>query len=150
MKQSKNPQTPFCLNENSIKELDWWVRNLELSNGRAIITSGIRVVIQTDPSKKGWGAFCQSKSIGGEWTLQESALHINVLEFKAVKLALLIFVKILQLDKAHFQRDNMTALSYLVKMGGTRNREMATLAKEIWDFALSRKITITAEIFQEG
>ena len=60
-------------------------------------------------------------------------------------MALLIFVKILQMDKAHFQIDNMTALSYLVKMGGTRNREMATLAKEIWDFALSRKITITAE-----
>ena len=64
MKQSQNPQTPFCLNEDSIKELDWWVRNLELSNSRAMITSGVRVVIQTDASKKGWGAFCQGKSIG--------------------------------------------------------------------------------------
>ena len=33
----------------------------------------------------------------------------------------------------------------LVKLGGAQNREIAILAKEIWDFALSRKITITAE-----
>ena len=30
-------------------------------------------------------------------------------------------------------------------MGGTRSREMTALAKEIWEFALSQKITITAE-----
>ena len=50
--KSQNPQTPFCLNEDSVKELDWWVRNLDLSNGRTMITSGIRVVLQTDVSKK--------------------------------------------------------------------------------------------------
>ena len=68
-----------------------------------------------------------------------------MLELKAVKLALLTSGKILQMDKAHFQIDNMTALSYLLKMGGIQNREMATLARKIWDFSLSRKIMITAE-----
>ena len=105
---------------------------------------GTRLVIQTDASKKGWGVFCQSKLIGRQWTLQESAIPINVLELKVVKLALPKFVKIVQMNKAHFQLDNMTALSYLVKIGVTQNREITTLAKEICDFALSRKITITA------
>ena len=53
LKQSQNPQKSFFLNEDSIKELDWWVRDLKLSHGKAMITSGIRVVIQTDTSKKG-------------------------------------------------------------------------------------------------
>ena len=94
------------------------MRNLELSNGRAMITSGILVVIQTDASKKGWGALCQGKSIGGKVGIRRQH-YTHVLELKTVKLALLTFAKILQMDKAHFQIDNMTTLSYLVKMGGT-------------------------------
>jgi len=39
--------------------------NLEISNGRANLTSEIKVIIQTDASKKGWDAFCQNKSVGG-------------------------------------------------------------------------------------
>ena len=57
----------------------------------------------------------------------------------------LTFHKIFSLKAAHFQVDNTTALSYLMKMGGTGSREMTALAKEIWEFALSQKIIITAE-----
>ena len=154
MKRSQNPQILFCVNEDSIKELDWWVRNLELSNGRAMITSGIRVVIQTDASNEGLGRILsrqidrETMDITGERSTHK-CVKSNKTAIKAIKLTLLTFVKIFQMDKAHFQIDNMTALSYLVKMGGTRNREMETLAKEIWDFAQSRKLTITGEYLPE-
>ena len=52
---------------------------------------------------------------------------------------------VLSESRAHFQVDNTTALSYLMKMGGTGSREMTAVAKEIWEFALSQKIITTAE-----
>jgi len=101
-----------------MQELEWWAKNLELSNGRAILRQNdTKVTIQADASKKGWGAYCQNETIGGQWTQQESSLHINVLEMTAIKLALLTFSKTLELKGVHFQTDNMSALSYLVKMG---------------------------------
>ena len=45
----------------------------------------------------------------------------------------------------HIQVDKMTALSYLLKMGGTKNPELIQISKEIWKFLLGQGITITAE-----
>ena len=39
----------------------------------------------------------------------------------------------------------MSALSYLMKMGSTQNKEMIAITKEIWGFALSKEIMLTAE-----
>ena len=41
--------------------------------------------------------------------------------------------------------DNQTALSYLLKMGGTKNQELLKVSKEIWDYLLKHQIMITAE-----
>ena len=45
----------------------------------------------------------------------------------------------------HVRMDNMTALSYLIKMGDTKNQEFTVIRKEIWQYLLKRKITVTAE-----
>ena len=45
----------------------------------------------------------------------------------------------------HIHMDNVTALSYLIKMGDTKNQELTVIRKEIWQYLLKRKITITAE-----
>ena len=112
---------------------------------KSILSPINKTIIQTDASQKGWGAYCQKISIGGQWTLQESRLHISLRELKAINLALLTFHKMFSLKAAHFQVDNTTAQSCLIKMGGTGSREMTALAKEIWESALSQKIIITAE-----
>ena len=63
------------------------------------------------------GSVCQGIPTGGEWNLQEQQLHINVLKMKAVKLALLVYHKHFLMKAIHFQIDNATALTYLVKIG---------------------------------
>ena len=45
----------------------------------------------------------------------------------------------------HFHADNMSAASYLMKMEGTQNKKMIAIYEEIWAFALSKGIMITAE-----
>ena len=39
--------------------------------------------------------------------------------------------------------DNQATLTYLVKMGGTRNLLMIQEAKEMWEFCLANQITLT-------
>ena len=41
--------------------------------------------------------------------------------------------------------DNIVALSYVVKMGGTRNQLLVQISKEIWEYLLEKGIAITAE-----
>ena len=62
-----------------------------------------------------------------------------------MKLAILTFTKGKSVTAIHLQIDNMTALSYLVKMGGTRSPELLQVAKEIWDYLLANGIAVTAE-----
>ena len=41
-------------------ELLWWISNLEHSNGKFCIQNHLdQMLIQTDASKKGWGAVCK-------------------------------------------------------------------------------------------
>ena len=67
----------------------------------------------------------------GIWSYQERTKHINVLELIAVKLAILTFNKGKSVTTNSLQIDNMVALFYLVKMGGTRSQELLQVAKEI-------------------
>ena len=41
--------------------------------------------------------------------------------------------------------DNKIALSYLVKIGGTHNKDFLDLSKQILDYLQSKNITITVE-----
>ena len=61
-------------------------------------------------------------------------LHINLLELKAVELALLTFNKQKYLKAVYFQIGNNAALLYLVKMVGTGNQMLVKLSKEIWQY----------------
>ena len=75
--------------------------------------------------------------------MEEHFLHINVLELKAIRLALLIFSEQKSLKAVHFQIDNTTALLYLVKMEGTGNQMLLKISQEIWQHFLKHLITIT-------
>ena len=62
-----------------------------------------------------------------------------------MKLVILTFTRRKSVTTIHLQIDNMTALFYLVKMGGTRSQELLQVAKEIWDCLLASRIAVTAE-----
>ena len=58
---------------------------------------------------------------------------------------MLAFAKIWKMSAIHIQVDNMTALSYLLKMGGTKNPDLMQISKEIWEILFGQGITITAK-----
>ena len=73
-----------------------------------------------------FGAVCQGTITEGTWSYQEGTKRINILELIAVKLAILTFLKGKSVTAIHLQIDNMTDLSYLVKMGGNSQSRTAT------------------------
>ena len=77
-------------------------------------------------------------------------LHINVLEMKVVKLALLAYHKQFQMKAIHFQIDNTTALSYLAKMMEAKRKYLIELAKEIWKYLQHHATTVTVEYLQSS
>ena len=81
------------------------------------------ILIFTDASNQGWGAHLENMTVSGSWINQEKTLHINVLELKAVFLALKSF----QNKRILRATDNATVVSYLNKQGGTHSWDMCLL-----------------------
>ena len=85
----------------------------ELHSGTGVVVKQHRIkqreisvkISQRGSNSKG-GAFCQNQRIGGRWDSQESQIHINVLELKAIHLGLSTFVKSFNLKNVHRQHDS--------------------------------------------
>ena len=81
------------LSDSSVSELHWWIRNVEKKNGKPIRPKKSPVLLQTDASLQGWGAYHKNTntSIGGRWSRSEVEAHINFLELLAIFYALKSF-----------------------------------------------------------
>ena len=104
---------------------------------------------QTDASKC-WS--CMSRNQNRESVVQvetgSTNLHINQLELLAIKFAIFTFAKMWKMSAIHIHVDNMTVLSYLLKMVGTNNPKLMQISNQIWEFLHRKGITITADLLQ--
>ena len=62
----------------------WWINNTEHSFSPIQIPNCSSFLLKTDASKLGWDAIFDKESTSGQFSLDESLFHINVLELKAV------------------------------------------------------------------
>ena len=72
--------------ESIAAHLDWWQNPSNVMKGADLQDHSIQLF--TDASNEGWGAHLDQHSTKGLWSDWEKRLHINVLELKAVSLAL--------------------------------------------------------------
>ena len=104
------------------------------------------LVICSDAAKTGgWGAISHLGLTRDPWGEKEKGLNINVLELLAAELAIKTFTRDHKPLSIHMRIDKPSALSYLVKMGGTKSLEMLNITKRIWEYLLKYRITITTE-----
>ena len=99
--------------------LQWWKNPKNLAKGCPLHPQDHNTLIFTDASNQGWGAHLENLTVSGNWTDQEKLLHINVLELKAVFLALKSFQNRILDKRVLIATDNATVVSYLNKQGGT-------------------------------
>ena len=68
--------------------LDWWQNSTNMMKGADLHPKDHSIQLFTDTSNKGWGTHLEQAFTKGLWSDREKRLHINVLELKAVSLAL--------------------------------------------------------------
>ena len=135
----------ISLDKETVCDLQWWTGPVSGFNGRPLQISSWDLTIESDASLQGWGASCQGRSTGGPWTMKERRHHINFLELLAAFLALKSFVRGRKNITILLLLDNVTAIAFINRMGGTHSVRLSDLAVEIWDWCIQRKITIHAE-----
>ncbi|CAJ0958249.1 unnamed protein product [Ranitomeya imitator] len=112
---------PCPLSPRVRQSLVWWTLGPSLLQGKSFLP--IRwLVVTTDASLLGWGAVFLHHSAQGRWTVRESKLPINILEIRAIRLALSRFHALLAGHPVRVQSDNVTAVAYINHQGGTRSR----------------------------
>jgi len=133
------------LDVEALLDLEWWVNILPIANTRPVKPLLPNILIQSDASGLGWGAVCNRIETRGTWSLHESSLHKNCLELLAATYVIKAFTK--SLNNAHvlIQMDNTSAIAYLNKMGEAKQGMLDKHAHTLWEWCLSKIITLRAE-----
>ena len=116
--------------------LDWWQNPSNVMRGADQLF--------TDASNKGWGTHLDQSSTMGLWSDRVKRLHINILELKAVSLALRSFKDQCQNQTVLVATDNSTVVAYINKQGGTHSAEMCALLWKIMTWCHHYHITLKA------
>ena len=144
-----NFEASISLNEDSRTDCQWWIDNAG-KNARIIDHGNPDIVIFSDASSGGlsaiggWGAVRGTQSTGGQWSVEESELHITALETKAALFALKSLCA--EETDVHIQikSDNTCAISYINEMGGMHSEDCNSIAVELWHWAIDRNIWVSA------
>ena len=124
--------------------LELWQNPTNMTKGADLHPKNHSIQIFTDASNEGWGTRLEQVSTTGLWSDKEKRLHINVLELKAVSLALQKFKDQCQNQTVLVATDNSTVVAYINKQGRTHSAEMCTLLWKIMTWCHHYQITLRA------
>ena len=121
----------------------WWINEIkDLFSPMQIPNSSF--LLKGDASKTGWGAIFDKKTAGGHFAPDESLLHINVLELKAVLFGLKSLCSHLRQTDIKVLSDNTTAVCAISNMGSYKLLSCDQELRKIWSWAIERDIFMTA------
>ena len=129
-----------------VEKIQWWNTHGHQSQQQVIIPSP-EYIIESDVSNSGWGGATKIEhklqKASGCWSHDEMRLHINVKELKAAFLMLQTFFSKQSNTHIRFKLDT-TAIARIKRMASTKPSLMSLLY-DMWQWALSRQITLSAE-----
>ena len=141
--RSQDDSTPVAWPASALPDLQWWGLEKHLLRGKDLLPTFPDFLLFTDASTQGWGCSLLHHTAGGRWSLEESRLHINVLELRAVGKSLLHFLPLLRGHTVGVYADNTTALAYLKHQGGTRSEPLNSEAQRILRWTEAHQISLT-------
>ena len=103
-----------------------------------------RELVTTDACLSGWGAVWQGRTAQGRWSGRDVAQHINVLELRAVQLALASFLPHLTGRHVLVRSDNMATVSQVNHQGGTRSARLLRVSQSLLTWASPRLASLRA------
>ena len=142
--ESDPPSLPVALPEEARRDLSWWMVRDHLLVGVRFGTPAPDLHLYSDASSSGWGAHLLDQNVSGVWSAQEKLLHINLLEMKALFLALQAFQEIVSGHHVTAMCDNSTVVAYVNKQGGTVSRPLCLLTSRLLRWAESFDVHLEA------
>jgi len=136
----------LTLTNEAKNDLEWWCaldRKVRMQS--ALQSRTPTMTIESDASSTGWGARQDELQTGGRWSKEEASHHINYLELLAAFLALQCFAKHSNGIVIQMKLDNVTAVTYINKLGGTHSQPLCQLALTVWDWCIRRNVFLVAE-----
>jgi hypothetical protein len=108
--------------------LAWWQNTNNLERGVPLKQGSPQWILTTDASEGGWGGHVapvgspsNATLTQGIWSGEESHLHINLLEIRAVFLSLQHFQDFLEGKVIKVESDNTSVVAHLNKQGGVKS-----------------------------
>ena len=111
-------------------EVRWWIAHVAHSQ-KFLHAPPLTSIIYSDASLEGWGATDSISTVGAPWQVADALLHINVLELTAAHLSLLHLAADARGVHIQLKLDNLTAVAYVNKMGGTHCPECNQVAQHL-------------------
>lgn len=119
-------------------DLYWWTTNI-MSMSSRLHNDDFSVVLTTDASLTGWGSSMGDEKVSGWWSKEESKNHINVLELRAIELALHHFTNSTTNSRILIRADNTTAISCINRQGSLLSPDLFSITRRIWAWCETRK-----------
>ena len=135
----------ISLHAEAIRDLSWWSSRLNICRPVPFVPPKHDIVVCTDASDAGWGAFAEDWSISGLWSHTELFLHINHRELLAVLKNLREKLTVLRDRVVLFLIDNTTTVAYILKQGGTRLSGMTETCRDIFRLSADNSISLHAK-----
>ena len=127
-----SPQIKSCLR--------WWLKQTVHPQGVPLQPPAFQIRIYTDASEKGWGAHVldvQDIKYKGLWSQEETKMHMNRLELKAVTLALTQH-NANQGSSILVNTDNTTVVAHINKEGGTHSWDLMEETAILFQLVMSK------------
>ena len=138
------PTLPVAWSQEVKEDLTWWLVEERLRVGVPLSAPPPDVHLFSDASLVGWGAHLLDHYVSGLWSEEERQSHINLLELKAVFLALQAFQHRVSGQTVALMCDNATVVAYINKQGGTVSRSLCLLTKELLSWTEANSVTLRA------
>ena len=94
----------------------------------------------TDACDTGWGVRFLDRENHGQWSIEESKLHINVKEIMAVYFGLITMLHDMSHTSVKLHIDNTVTVNVLKHMGTSHNPDLNQYARKVWLWARDRAI----------
>ena len=133
---------PPSLDRTISAHLEWWQNPTNMMKGADLHPKDHSIQLFTDASNEAWGTHLEQTSVIGLWSDREKRLHINVLELKAVSLALQRFKDQCPNQTVLVATDNSPVVAYINKQDVTHSVEMCALLWKIMTWCHHYQITL--------
>ena len=133
---------------SSQADLLWWCEEGRLEEGVSLVLHFPVLMCWSDASDQGWGASLGSENVSGLWSLEEALLSINARELLALEKGLLAFLPCVQGKSVAIFTDNMTALEFRRRQGGTSSPLFNVIAQRILRWAEVQEIRLFPDMFK--